>query len=291
MKKLILFFSVFAIGAIFLTSCELNDIPKFDDKDSFVAFGAASKSISEQGGVLSIPVTLASINGTTTTATYEIVNGTAILGTNFTLVDATGTISFDSNKRTNNIQINIINKAGVYTGDLSFTVKLKASPDAKIGSENSCVVTITDQDHPLAAILGNYTASGDSYFDGPSGWTVTFTKDSKDVSLIWITNLLAGGEGSGVGVPVYGVVNNAKTEIKIPVGQTYATHSSYTVLLSGYYGPDGMTAIETGGNITIKINPNYSMVIQDEMGTDVFSSTSVLLGNYNYFKAGTTLVR
>jgi hypothetical protein len=290
MKKLILFFNVIFIGAFLLTSCELNEIPEFSDADAFASFTKTSMAISEQGGTLNIPVTVASIEGLSTTVTYQITDGTASNGTNFTPADGSGTLSFDANNRTSNIVININDLAGVYTGDLKFTVELVNSPDVSIGADNVCEVTINDEDHPLAAILGNYTASGTSYFDGPDQWTMTFLKDPDDESVVWIENFVKGGSS----LAVYGVVNEDMTEIKVPAGQRIAESSSYGFIeLVGFYGPDGADAIPEGANITIKINPDYSMEILDEIGSYVWSGADKTggLGYYNIFAADIVLTR
>mgnify|MGYP003289131660 CR=1 FL=1 len=61
MKKIFLLVNIFAL--CLLASCNKNEFATFDDKDAFVAFGKASYAISEDGGSLTIPVTLASVAG------------------------------------------------------------------------------------------------------------------------------------------------------------------------------------------------------------------------------------
>ena len=142
-----------------LASCQnLNQDPVFDDGDAFVAFDIASKSISEDGGRISIPVTLASVAGVNSTVSYEFVDGTAALGKNYKPVDESGILNFSSSNRTANIEVDILDNPGVFTGDINFTIKFKSTGSVKAGAENACVITITDNDHPLSAILGSYTA-------------------------------------------------------------------------------------------------------------------------------------
>lgn len=282
MKKLILYINIIFMGAFFLTSCELNEVPKFDDNDAFVYFTTPSLSISEQGGTLSIPVNLASKAGISTTVTYQIVDGTAENGTHFTPVSGSGTLSFDSNTRTNTIEINIVDIAGVFTGDLKFTVELVNSPDVAIGADNKCDVTINDEDHPLSAILGKYTASGVSYFDGPVEWDMTFEKDSDDISVVWISNFVVDGSA----LPIYGVVNEDMTEIKIPVEQELVANAG---ILVAWYGPDGIDnwdVIPEGGFVTIEIAPDYSMTIKD-----CISSYALSGGYYNIIIGPVSLTR
>ncbi len=290
MKKLIQYFNIIFMGAFLLTSCELNEIPKFDNADTFAYFTKPTMSISEQGGTLSIPVNLASVDGATTTVTYQIKDGTAQNGTHFNPVSGSGTLSFDSNTRTSNIVIDIVDVAGVFTGDLNFTVELVSSPGAAIGSDKVCQVTINDEDHPLSAILGDYNAAGTSYYDGPVAWTINFDKDPDDISLVWISNFVLDGSS----LAVYGIVNEDMTEIKVPAGQRIATSSSYGfIALRAFYGPDGAEEIPEGAYITIKINPDYSMTILDEIGSYVYQNADKTggLGWYNIFAAPITLTR
>ncbi|MCK9436646.1 MAG: hypothetical protein M0Q12_05500, partial [Synergistaceae bacterium] len=159
-----------------------------------------------------------------------------------------------------------------------------------LGGNDTVYVTILDLDHPLSAILGTYTAVGTSYFNGTESWTVTITKDPEgDVSKVWISNLVAGG--SSASTPLYGIVNEEKTELKIPVKQTVAVSTSYpSILFQGYYGPDGATAIPDGGSVTGLISDG-EIALQDEIGSQVFDASNASAGWYNIFAADVVLTK
>ena len=289
MKKIIKFLYIFVIGAMFLASCEPNEIPTFQDKDSFVGFTKPSISVSENAGVVKLPVTFGSPVGKSITATYTVKDGTAKQGTNYSLKNAAATVTFDAQTMNTFIELNIINLAGKFTGDIKFTVTISDVPGANVGGDNVCTVTINDLDHPLTPILGNFNATGTSYFDGATSWAVTLAKDASDVSKVWITGLV-----SGTTNPVYGVVNSTMTEIKVPVGQEILKHSSYGFIeLKGFFGPDGATDIPDGGNITIKINGDFSMDVMDEIGAYVWQNAdkSGGLGWWDIFQADVKLKR
>jgi len=155
-------------------------------------------------------------------------------------------------------------------------------------------VTIADLDHPLAAILGTWTATGQSYFEDDGvlqDWSVTILKDSKDLSKVWFVNLVP--YVSGTPVNPFGIVNSDMTEIRIPVHQVLATSGSYGLIrLESYYGPDGEEYIEDGGFITITIAPNKkSMVIQDELLAAVYRNADAtgLLGYFEAIASGTIM--
>ncbi|MGE0079568.1 MAG: Calx-beta domain-containing protein [Bacteroidales bacterium] len=277
---------------VFFASCDnLNEVPEFSDSDSFVAFGKTTVSVSEDAATVSIPVTLASIKGSSTSITYSLVDGTAKLNDNYTLADPTATLTFDAENRTQYVVVNIVNDAGVYTGDLKFSVKLNGSSDINVGAEGTCTVTINDLDHPLAAILGTWTATGTSYFNGTESWDMEFVKDADDVSIVWIDNFVKGGSSE----LVYGNVNDDMTEIKVPINQVIATSTSYPLIrLEGFYGPSGDEDIPAGGYITITIAADKSsMAIQDWFGSHVWKDAGATSsgGWYNIFEADVVLSR
>ncbi len=226
MKKLLRYFSIIGVGAA-LTACNLNVDPTFDDNDAFVAFDKATASVSEDAKVVSIPVTLASVSGISTTISYAAVDGTAKQGKDFELADGSATLTFSAEKRTQYINVNIIHHEGVYTGDLKFSLTFKSTGDVNTSADNTCTVTITDLDHPLNFILGSYETTAESYFSGkgPWSWTVKIEKDAEDVSKVWVKDLepYLGEYGwvsaNGAYNTFYGIVNEEKTQITIPRGQ------------------------------------------------------------------------
>jgi hypothetical protein len=290
MRKILSLLTI-ALLVVFASCDKLNETPAFSESNAFVAFDKAALSVNETTATLSIPVTLASIKGISTTVTYTVIDGTAVQGTNFTMADATATLTFDADNRTQNIVVNVTDKPGVFTGDLKFTIQLSDAGTVKPNAENICTVTIVDKDHPLAAILGTWNATGTSYFNGSETWEMEFTKDASDVSIVWISNFVKGGSSE----LIYGVVNPAQTEIKIPVYQVIATSSTYPLIrLEGYYGPDGATDIPQGGFITVEIAADKSsMAIMDEIGSHVWKDAAGTssAGWYNIFQADIVLVR
>lgn len=220
MKKIILLLNVFAL--CLLASCNPNKIAEFDDKDAFVAFGGANYAITEDGASIKIPVTLASVNGLEATVTVEGVDGTAKAGVDYNI--ATSSLQFNSTTRTAYVEVSIINRPGEYTGDLNFTLKFGNLGGVNAGFQSSTKITINDLDHPLSFILGEYTASGVSYWDGPITWTMTLKKDPADDSKVWFDNIFGNASWAGDDTMFYGVVSPDKTTITIPLGQT----SEYT---------------------------------------------------------------
>lgn len=245
----------FAAAVAAAASCDLNKTPEFEDSMSFAAFDQTSVVVSENAGSVSIPVTIASIDPKKVAVAYQAVDGDgekgAKAGINFRLKDDAAVLAFDGQTRTMSVDIDIINLPGEYTGDLTFTVQLVSAGGLNLGANSSCTVRISDLDHPLAEILGDYTASGRENWDGDLNWTVTFDKDPDDISVVWIENIASG-------LTVYGNVNEDKTQILIPLGQSSAYNASYNAQLvgfksGGYYASEGnleLARTETGWALT-----------------------------------------
>lgn len=254
MKKIFYLFSIVLMGSL-VASCHLNDMPTFNDSDAFAAFKTSTMSITEDGGTLNIPVSVTSLGGVATTVSYEFVNGSAKQGVDFEDASGSGTLSFGAGETLKNIAVKIINHPGVFTGDLNFSVKFKSAGDVKMGANNTCAVTINDLDHPLSAILGDYTAKGESYFNGPQEWIMNFSKDASDVSKVWIYNIFASDSWADWDTIFYGLVDDDLTNISVPLGQEteYKYSGTTPCVLRGFDGEDGWDegylniAIKNGG--------------------------------------------
>lgn len=252
-------------------SCDINEYPKFDNANAFVAIQQTSASISETGEELSIPVMLTSLGGMNGSVDFEITPDEqkgAVEGTHYTILNDSKTLNFTADAATQYIKFKIIDN-DVFGGDVKMTITLKNAQGVQLGASKTCVVTIEDDEHPLAFILGTMTAIGYDYFsDGAEEeWTATFEKDPADLTKVWIYNICSGG----CSLPVYGIVNEEKTEIRIPVGQATANTSSHDVILEGFRD-NGETDIENGDCIIGKISEDGTITIEDWFGAHAYSA-------------------
>jgi len=261
MKKIFTYLTLVAVAA-FAASCNMNNDPVFDDADAFVAFDKAAMSCKESDGSISIPVTLASVAGVSTTVSYTTVDGTAVSGKDFELADGSATLTFSAEARTQYIKVNIFDRAGEYTGDLKFSVTFKSTGDVNAGFDKTCTITILDNDHPLAAILNTYTASGSSYFNGDIAWDMTLEKDEKDVSKVWFNTLCGGVDG------FYGIVtmeDSKPVSIAIPMGQISQTKKTTSGDGNIYlYGLSNDFDLTDEGNIIVTIKDNGATLEFDD---------------------------
>ena len=243
MKKILYLLSIVVLGSL-VASCNINDLPKFDNKDAFVSFPQGTMEIAEDGGTLNIPVSLTSLGGTAT-ITYEFVDGTAKAGIDF--ADASdaasaGTLTFAAGESLKQIPVRIIQHAGAYTGDLTFTVKFKSTGDTKPGAVTECKVTINDLDHPLSSILGDYTAVGMKYAATPYEitWTMNLSKDADDDTKVWFFNIFGNDGWADWDTIYYGIADIANNKIAVPAGQEseYLYGGTTPVTLFGFDGTD-----------------------------------------------------
>ena len=247
MKKIFRTFCFAAALTAAFSCSDLNVTPQFEDSKSFAAFDVTSVSVDENAGSVSIPVTIASVDPKQIAIAYTATDGTAKSGVNYTLADDSAVLAFDGKTRTMNIVINIKDLAGEYTGDLSFTLSLVKPGNLDLGANSKCTVKISDLDHPLAAILGTYTAGGKENWDGDTEWNVTFAKDDADVTVVWINNLA----GMGTNDVMYGNVSSDMSTITIPLGQSYAYNASYTGKLVGFGPFDGKLYYTLEGSVVL----------------------------------------
>ncbi len=254
MKK-IFNISAVLLAAVTLASCNLNKTPVFTEDMSFAAFDKLSISVAESGEQVLIPITIASIDPVKVAVAYSVVEGgTAVEGTNFKLKDDSGVLSFDGKVRTAYIPVEIIDQPGKFTGDIKFSIEIVSAGSLQVGANSVCTVTITDNDHPLANILGTYT------FSDPvrgTSWTGEIRKDPEDVTMCWFTNPCnISSSWVGDDIVYYGRVDIEAGTIAVPLGQESEYKYSGTT-------PVTLCLIDNGLNFYWTEGDDYIITITD----------------------------
>ncbi len=283
--------------SLVLAGCDVNQLPSFNDADAFVAFTTTEASINEDSSdSLVIEVLCSSLTGINSEIVFEVVDtaaNAAKQGVDFiitTTCNQDSLLTFDKKNPSQKIIIKAINNT-VFTGDKSFYINLAKPSKGNLGYSKSCKITVVDDEHPLAFMLGAYTGRSTSYFNGAEEWNLNIAKDSEgDITKVWITNLVYGGSSSSC--PVYGFVNAEKTELSIPVGQETAKSSSYAgILLEGFRGVEGDDEIPTGESIKASIAPDGTITILDWFGAHVYDTPGHSAGWYNIIEYGAILTK
>lgn len=250
------------VGGV-LASCQSVDTPMFSDKDAFVAFDSKSTSIAENAGSeVKIPVSLVASKGLDVSVGFEIDTtayagkNAAKEGVNYRLKNTSNTLSFAADgEMVAYISIEPIDN-GDYNGDVCFDIKLSAPEGCNLGANYTTTVTISDDDHPLAAagILGTYTASGVSPFQDDNGatftWTCEVVKDADYVDRVWFTQIVPTVSGATY-KSVMGTVSADFRSITINAGQDLGTYGSTYTLSLDFNGASSATAYVANNTIAI----------------------------------------
>lgn len=282
MKRKLFYILLMATGLL-AVSCSKNQPPVFDDANAFVAFDKPEMSLAEavikpngdivaQTATLKVPVTLASVKGIAETVRFTVkdeeylykdykdpegdledktnwIDKTAHAGANFNLKTTSGTLSFDADHRTQYIEFEMV-YMDEYTGDLRFDIELTKPESVALGYNSKCVITVSDVNHPLTALLGEYEAKS-SYVAYNNPWTMIIDKDKDDDHMVWFFNLFANNGWAIAQTMYYGNVDQDLTTINIPFGQTceYKYQGSPITL---WWLKDDESAGKTGSlNVTI----------------------------------------
>lgn len=145
------------------------------------------------------------------------IDKTAHAGVNYNLLTTSGTLTFNADNRTQYIEIQPLYVKD-YTGDLKFDIELSTPANVSLGINRVCTVTISDVNHPLTALLGDYTATS-STLAKTNPWTMTLLKDENDDHLVWFFNIFANAGWAVYDTMLYGNVDEDLTSIIIPLGQ------------------------------------------------------------------------
>lgn len=259
------------VGGV-LASCQSVDTPMFSDKDAFVAFDSKTTSIAENaGGEVKIPVSLVASKGLGVSVGFEIDTtayagkNAAKEGVNYRLKNTSNTLSFTADgEMVAYILIEPIDNDD-YNGDVCFDIKLSAPEGCNLGANYTTTVTISDDDHPLAAagILGKYNASGANPFEGGmQNWTCEVVKDADYVDRVWFTQIVPAANGATY-KSVMGTVSADFRSITINAGQDLGTAGEYTLSLD-FNGASSATAQVSNG--TISINTYVFAAIVEQTG-------------------------
>lgn len=281
-----------AAGWVLLALASCSHVAKYTAQD-FVAVGQSSYTVAENVGSFQIPVTAYPINGTSSTeVTFEVIGGSAVAGKDFTVSPANGVLTFNGEK-TQNITINVVDEAGVFTGDKKFSIKLASCTNGYTRSNYyTAAVTIKDLDHPLSALFGEYTmkcVSNSSSGYGYYSWAMNITPYEGDVTRIWMDVVAPFFSSDFYGsyaphAEVYAIVSDNMKTITIPCPQEVESTAANAFGVNepfAIYKFDGSSLddpfVLDDSAIVFKLQEDGSYVTEDSYG---FATESY---NYEWF--------
>ena len=263
---------IIAAGSVLFALAACSHVAKYTTYD-FVAIAATSYTVNESTTTLVIPVCAYPENGeTNTTVTFDVKDGSAVAGTDYTYSPANGVLNF-SGEKAQSITITIMGHPGEFTGDRKFTVELKdASNNYEMNSYTKATVTIKDEDHPLTKLFGDYNLVGISFYEDDGYYQVAVPMTIKpyegDVTRVWMNGFVAFNRqdwysGYFTDSSLYGVVSSDMSTITIPVPQA----TPNTAFAFGYDDEYfTMYKWDTAANAFISENDTIVFTLDEESG-------------------------
>lgn len=222
-------FKILFASALALTLASCNSHKLEVTSFNFVTFNSRSANITEDVGSFSIPVSVfpGKVDKEFRVSVKVNAASTAVAEENYTIENDVLTFSPSDEETTKNIVVNIVNKEGIFTGNLSLVLELASVSvdDVVISGSTSCTITIKDNDHPLTTLFGDYTMAGISNSSTSyiyPNWSMSISAYDGDVTRIWIDKCtyFHSAYADYIDGPVYGIVSNDMKTITIPTPQT-----------------------------------------------------------------------
>jgi uncharacterized delta-60 repeat protein len=113
------------------------------DNDAAIEFAAATNTIPENSGYVSVIITRLYNTNAVVSANYTTVDGTALAGVNYTA--SSGTLTFTNGEVLKSLTIPVLDDTNV-TGDLNFGVSLSNPVGAQLLAPSNTVVVVQDAD-------------------------------------------------------------------------------------------------------------------------------------------------
>ncbi|MRR23172.1 hypothetical protein EG830_09360 [bacterium] len=281
MKKIISNLLLLTVTLFIVTSCDDKYPIIFDESNVIVGMSKSTLSVKEDA-TGSFTIYLGGAEGTeptdvTLTVSVDGISKPAVEGTDFTL--STKNVNVPVGLAT--VTVTPINNS-IFTGNKQFKVTITGnSKNYTVTAQESILVTIVDDEHPLKAWLGTYTVAAVSYGDPGSwdeAWTITTTAVPSDVTKLNVVGI------AGSTTPVVATVNTTTMTIEMTspsdLGAIYGYDSG-----SVYYATDEILAIASGylttGLLTAASSHKITGTIQAN-GTIKIDRMCIVLDDYVY---------
>ena len=258
---------------------------------TFATLDAVSFSVDETVGKVSVPVSIYNPTGAEVQVTVKGVDGRGVKGVDYDIVSpSSGILTFSGDVTTQNIEVEITDFTGEFTGGKDFTIEIaSATAGVSVGNLNTAYFTIKDLDHPLAAFIGEWTGGplvdffyGDQY---TLNLTIVSNDDDPTFNSVLVQNIdpyFAGaGFNSNNGCNIFvAVANEDRTQLLLESGQPIGYS---TCQLLGFDGPDLNTA-GTTQYMLFDLNADGTLTIPNAFG--VYNAGE---GWYSAYLGGVTL--
>jgi len=241
MKTLIIKFSTLILVILMAVSCNKQPI-MFGTSMAVVGFSSSSLTMRENDSVpSSTKIYLgAAANADPTTVTLTVstegLDVPAVENTDYTLSSK----EIDVSVGESSVTITPIDN-DVFTGDKQFYLIIASnSKGYSISDQDTLVVTISDDEHPLKAWIGTYDVAAVSYMSPGNydeAWVVTTSPVPDDLTELKVVGI------AGTDVPVIAKLDKENLTITIEPGQTFGNAYGYGTM-GLYKGTNDLNLIE-----------------------------------------------
>lgn len=264
------------IAILLVTACE-NEKIMVSKSLMLVGFSASNVIILEnQTGDISL--FLGAVAGESVTVTLEVstedISSPAVEGSDYTISTKQPVLSTGETE----VMITPIDN-DEFTGDKSFYVTIVTGENFQLAAENTVLVTIQDDEHPLKNWIGTYDVDAQSYGD-PDNWDEAWVVITAPVPGD-ITKLSMLGIGGGDD-PIIADIDTDNMTVTIAPGQDCGNAYGYDIMYI-YYGFENLTldkeapltgTISADGTISVDNWGHNGIYDGDDYGVwDVFNTT------------------
>lgn len=238
-----------AIIAIVFVACGEADKELFNDKDAYFAFEVENASISESSQdnlTISLYIAKSKAQGSVVLeADSEGIDNPAIEGVDFEIVnDQTVTFNGDYFQE---VTIKVMDNDET-DRDKQFYLSMvsnniNAGMGLADGKQSKVLITIIDDEHPLASVLGAYTLSYDSPWNGPGQQEINqiFSVEGSDTEVGVVLGYYRDHEDFALATKVKGTVDLEAMTISIAYGQqTYNDGTNVLTMFGDDETPGGV---------------------------------------------------
>lgn len=259
--------------------------------ETFATFDAVSFSVDETVGKVTVPVSIYNPTGAEVQVTVKGVDGKGVNGVDYEILSpASGILTFSGDVATQNIEVEITDFSGEFTGGKDFSIEIaSATAGVSTGCLNTAYFTIKDLDHPLAAFIGEWTGGPlvDFFYGDQFTMNISIVSNDDDPTFnsVLIQNLDPYFAGAGInansGCNIFvAYANEDRTQLYLESGQPIGYS---TCQLIGFDGPDLNTA-STTQYMLFDLNADGTLTIPNAWG--VYNAGQ---GWYSAYLGGVTL--
>lgn len=280
-----------AAAIVLMTSASCNRAIELQPQ-TFATLDAVTFSVDETVGKVAVPVSIYNPTGAEVQVTVKAVDGKGVKGVDYEIVSpASGILTFSGETTTQNIEVEITDFSGEFTGGKDFTIEIaSATAGVSVGSYDTAFFTIKDLDHPLAAFIGDWTGGPlvDFFYGDQYALNISIVSNDNDPTFnsVLIQNIdpyFAGaGFSAASGCNIFlAVANEDRTQLLLESGQPVGYDDC---VIMGFDGPD-LSSANTTQYALFNLNTDGTLTIPNAFG--VYSSNAG--GWYSAYLGGLTL--